>query len=406
MAAVDMTSFAYATKEFFNDQKVEWLTYTERPLLALLPKKRDFYGESYRLPQTYSNIPSRSQTFATAYTNKGTFSGAKFLLTRDHDYALADLDNETRLSTSNNKGAFMAAAAATVEAAISAISDSLEINLFGNSSGSRGQVGAYTGGATTFTLSDIEDVVKYEVGMIIVADDTATGASPRTGSGTVTNVNRDTGVITGSAAWDTAITGFAVNDYLFAAGDTGGNAMISGLSAWVPDTAPTSTPFFGVDRSVDTSRLGGIRFNGTGLAIEEALNGTAYLIHRDGAGRPDFALLGLQKYRDLINDLGDKVRYMDHKIGEVGFTTIMVTAGRGPIKVMGCWAQKNTRAHLIQSDTWGLYSLGMAPQMIEEEGGGKLWHYNLSTDSWQLTVGYYAQLGCSAVGKNGVGHSL
>lgn len=400
--AVDMTSFAYATKEYFDDQKVEWLTYTERPLLALLPKYKDFYGESYRLPQTYSNIPSRSQTFSTAYTNKGTFSGAKFLLTRDHDYALADLDNETRLATGNNKGAFMAAAAATVEAAINAISDSLEINLFGNMSGSRGVVSTVS--ATQILLSDIEDVVKFEVGMILKADDTASGASPRTGSEPITAIDRDTGILT-AAAW-TDISGITAGDYLFCEGDTGGSAMISGLSAWVPDSAPTSSAFFGVDRTADTTRLGGVRYDGTGLSMEEALNGLAYRIHRDGAGRPDFALMGLQKYRDLINELGDKVRYMDHKIGEVGFTTVAVTAGRGPVKVMGCWAQKNTRCHMIQSDTWGLYSLGNAPQMIEEEGGGKLWHYNLSTDSWQLTVGYYAQLGSRAVGKNGVAHSL
>lgn len=402
--SVDMTSFAYATKEYFDDQKVEWLTYTERPLLALLPKYKDFYGDSYRLPQTYGNIPSRSQTFATAYTNKGNFSGAKFLLTRDHDYALADLDNETRLATSNNKGAFMAAAAATVEAAINAISDSLEISLFGDMSGARGVVSTVS--TTEILLADIEDIVKFEVGMILVFDDTSTGASPRAGTEAITAINRDTGVLTG-VDWSTANA--TIGDYIFAEGDTGGNAMISGLAAWVPDSAPSSATFFSVNRALDTTRLGGVRFDGTGLSMEEALNGLAYRIQRDGSGVSDFALLGLQKYRDLINELGDKVRYMDHKIGEVGFTTVAVTAGRGPVKVMGCWAQKNTRAHMIQSNTWGLYSLGNCPQLIESDGkseGGGLWGYNKSADSWQLSVGYYAQLGCKAVGKNGVAHSL
>ena len=51
---------------------------------------------------------------------------------------------------------------------------------------------------------------------------------------------------------------------------------LSGLGAWLPSSAPGSTDsFFGVNRSSDATRLGGIRFDGSSLPLEEALIGAA-----------------------------------------------------------------------------------------------------------------------------------
>lgn len=399
-----MTSFGYATKEYFSDQKIQSATYQNRPALAMIPKYEDFYGESYRLPVTYADIGSRSAAFATAYANKGAFAGAKFLLTRASDYVLADLDNQTLLATSNDKGAFMKAGMATVESALNSIANTMENDLFSDGGGSRGQASS-PGASTTFTLVDIEDIVRWEVGYVVAASANSDGSSPRTGTQAVTAINRDAGVLTGAANWTTAITSFANNDYIFMAGDTGtsGGKKIKGFLAWVPTSAPGATTFFGVDRSVDTARLGGVRIDGTALPIEEAVVGCMYKIFRDGNGMPDKGYMGPNKYRDFVNALGSKVLYTEHKVGEVGFTGIKVIGSGATAEIFPAWAQKNSRCHLLTTKDWGFYSLKKAPQIIEQQGpNGNVWHYNLSADTWQLTCGYYGQVGCAAPGRSGV----
>lgn len=403
--AVDYSSnMSFATKEFYDGQKVQEVTYTKRPLFASLRKKEDWEGSNYRLPTLYADIQSRSATFGTAYANKGNFSGANFALTTNADYLLCDISNETILATKSNKGAFMTGITTTVDSALRSISNTIEIDCFRDGSGARAQVGSVS--TTSLTLLDIEDVVNFEVGMVLQADDTSDGSSPRTGTAAITAINRDTGVLTSGSNWTAQITGLAANDYLFQSGDaiTGTSfSKIKGLAAWVPTTAPTSTTFFGVNRSVDTSRLGGIRYDGTALPIEEALSGGAYKIYRDGVGAPDMVFMGPQKFRDLINALGSKVMYVEHKVGEIGFSGIKLHATIGSMTVLPAWAQKNSRAHMLSMDTWSFVSRGMAPQIIEQEGpNGNVWHYNLSSDSYQLSVGYYGQVGCNAPGWNGV----
>jgi hypothetical protein len=62
------------------------------------------------------------------------------------------------------------------------------------------------------------------------------------------------------------ITGLALNDYIFIQGFAG--ASVSGLEDWCPPQPPTSTPFFGVDRSLN-SRLGGTRLDASQFTPEE-----------------------------------------------------------------------------------------------------------------------------------------
>src|SRR5690606_15691019 len=121
---------------------------------------------------------------------------------------------------------------------------------------------------TALTLANPEDSFFFEVGMRICAsaDDGTTGSLKDSGDFiTISAIDRDAGVLTGDGNWS-GISGITNDDYLFVQGDFG--VAASGLGSWVPSSAPGVTTFFGVDRSVDVERLGGIRYNGSGETQE------------------------------------------------------------------------------------------------------------------------------------------
>ncbi len=397
MADLDLTSFDFALKEFYTDEVVLDLVYRDNPWLAICPKREDFYGDLLPVPLIYGNPQGRSATFATAQANKQPTQGTKFNLTRVSDYGLADIDNETLLASQNNKGAWLEARTTEINGVINALSRSMAVSMFRDSGGSIGQAGSYTATELTFTLSNIEEVTNFELNMELVADDAKAGTSLRTGSGTVTAIDRDTGVITSDAAWDTGITSFAANDYVFVEGDP--TAKMSGLDDWIPSTAPTSTAFFGVNRSVDTSRLGGVRITGTGQPIEEALIEGASRVGREG-GSSDLCFINFEKYSDLEKSLGSKVQYIEvAATANVMFPGIRINGPKGVIDVMPDRNCLPDVAFVLQKETWRLYSLGKAPRVLNTDG---LQMLRLSTsDGVEVRWGYYSQLGCRGPGWNG-----
>ena len=82
------------------------------------------------------------------------------------------------------------------------------------------------------------------------------------------------------------------------------NAKPSGLAAWIPSVAPTvGDNFYGVDRSIDSTRLAGVRYNGSAESIEEALVDASNLLAREG-GKPEIGIMGFASFSALIKALG------------------------------------------------------------------------------------------------------
>lgn len=394
--ALDLTSFDAALKVHYTDDRVQNMTYQDAPLLALLPKMEKFGGKNLPIPIWYGNSQNRSATFSTAVAGSSTESIEDFVLTRASDYSVAQIDNETMEASEGNANAFMEAAKTAIDGALATLSRSLSIALYGTGSGSIGQVQTSSFATTTLTLTDAEDVTKFEKGMVIVTSATNGGGSVRTGELTIVGVDRDAGTITTSANLSTGISAIAQNDYIFAKGDY--DRKIKGLLAWIPSTAPSSTAFFGVDRTQDVTRLGGIRFDGSAMPIEEALIKAAGRAAREGA-KPDYCFLSYSKWTELETALGSKVQYVDLKAtAEVGFRGIMINGPRGPIKVVPDADCPNDRAFMLEMKTWKLYSLGKVPRLIDSDGLKML--RQATADGVEVRATYRAQLGCVAPGRN------
>ena len=403
MASLDMTSFASALKQHYTDEKIENMVYKDNPLLAMISKYEDFGGINLKLPIKYGIPQGRSATFLDAKNNATSSKYEAFLLERVKNYCIAYIDNETLEASKGNANAFIEAATNEIDGAIESITRSLAIGLFGDGSGSIGVVGStYSSTDTSFTLATIEDVTNFEVGMSLVTANATTGAETNVADVTVTSVNRDTGVIglSGTVGFNAAVA----NDYVFPEGDLSASAgtdnlkMISGLNGWVPASAHTSATVFGVNRSVDPTRLGGIRFDASSLPLEEGLIGAASRVAREG-GKPDVCFMNYSNFADLEKALGSKVSYVDVKVKpEIGFRGILIHGPRGPIKVIPDQNCPNNAAFMLQLDMWKLYSLGKAPKILDSDGLKFL--RDSTADAVEVRVGYYAQLGCRAPGWN------
>jgi hypothetical protein len=377
------------------------MVYKDNPFLALVNKMEDFGGRNLPIPLIYGNPQGRSATFSNAQT-RGALTSSKladFVLTRVKDYSIATIDNETLEASKGNANAFMEAATVEVDGAINSLTRSLATSVFRSGFGDIGVVGSIVN-TNDIILSDLASVVNFEVGMVVVASASQGSNLLRVGSASITAVNRASGTITLSTV--AGITSLAPADSLFVQGDRQDSATptrlkVSGLEAWVPSSAPTSSAFFGVDRSVD-SRLGGLRKDGTALPIEEALIDSAALVAREG-GKIDHFFMSYEKYAELEKALGSKVQYVDLAMNaQIGFRGIIINGPRGPVKCIPDQNCPSTRIFGVQMDTWKLYSLGKAVRVIDSDGLQML--RQASADGIEVRYGFYGNLGCRAPGYN------
>ena len=286
---------------------------------------------------------------------------------------------------------------------MNSLTRSLAVSMYGDGSGTIGTVNTTDpGGATFFTLSNAEHVTNFEVGMSIVfAPTSAVGTGGLVGSAvSVTGINRDTGVITVGTALHADVD---AGDLVFQEGDytaAGTRLKVTGLDGWLPAVAPTGgDSFAGIDRSVDATRLGGVRFDGSSMPVEEALIEAASKVARDG-GRPDTAFCDFKTYASLEKSLGARVRYatLNAPDIQIGFNGISIVGPAGEIKIVPDLNCNPDVIYLLQLDTWSLNSLGAAPQFLDLDDNKIL--RDAGADAYEVRLGYYAAMGCSAPGYN------
>lgn len=396
--ALDLVSFSAALKQHYPDWKVENLVYQSNPFMALVPKYEQFGGEVLKMPLIYGNPQNRSASFATANGQTSSSSLKAFLLTRNSDYSIAEISNEVILASEGDANAFLRAATVEIDGALHALGRSVATKLFRSGSGSIGKVSSYTGATKTIVLTVAEDIVNFEVGMVLQGSTADGGGSTKAGTSKIVTVDR----IAGSFTVDADLTGnWAAADYIFVAGDY--DNALKGLASWLPyDDRATklAASFFGVTRSADATRLGGLIYDGTALPIEEALISALALVGREG-GNPDYAFMNFADWSNLVKALGSKVQYTTVKAGQdgaIGFQGIMVNGPRGTVTVVPDVSCQKGEVFIVQMNTWQLASLKKVVNLFDTDGLRML--RSSSADSLQIRCFSYAQLGCTAPGYN------
>lgn len=391
-------------KELYKGQAVQNLVYDEsaRTFLSMV-KKNPFVGKKYPLPIVYEDSVGTGAVFNTAQDNIGTSLPEAFEVTTTREYSIARISTEALMASKNDKGAFLNGLKHTVDSALNALSNRLEAGCFRDGSGQIGRIGSGVA-TTTVVLSNAEDIVNIRIGQKLVTSASKTGALTSAAARTVASVNRDAGSFT----IDVAFGGTAAdNDYLFVMADRYNNdtssavssQRIKGLDAWLPAAAPTAGDnFFGVDRSLDPTRLAGVRYTGNAAAIEESLAGAAARLGRECSAVPDTALMSFQTFRRLTNEMGSKVQLGGGPKLTGGAQELMVYGPKGPIKIVPATFAPNDVIFLLTLNTWELVSMGDAVQILDHDGSRVLRVSN--DDSLEVRCASFSQLCCHAPGRN------
>lgn len=394
MAAVDNTAASAYLKQRFHKRRIENLSYEGSPAFAMIPKKEDFGGENLKVPVSYADLKGRSSSFAVAQANKQGSDTCAFLVTTVSDYALFSIKGQTIKQSKGNMNAWLPALEKEAESAARALARSASWAVFRDSGGDVASIGSNSG--AVITLSNRADIQHFEVGMTLeFGTKSGSTITKRSGKLKITAISRDAGTITCNANV-TTVTSIADGDLIVPEGDA--NNRPTGYAGWIADTdANVPTSLFGVNCQIDTVRLGGLRFDASGMNILEAINDSAARLAENG-GKPDCLFINFDKFRELNNYLGSTVERVQTKVADVGFRGVMV---QGPNSVIEVYADRHCQPNtgwMLQKDTWTLHSSGGVPMLLEEDGQSIL--REATDDAYEGRWGAYYQIYCHAPGYN------
>ena len=407
MASFNLTNFDAAMKHMYPYKKVENMVYKNNPLLAMIPKETSFPGRNATYAVEYGMTTGRSANFQTAQNNRGGTKLEDFVVTRVKDYAVVSVDNETLLAADGSEGSLLDVAKAKTDSALHALARTMGRDIYRSGTGAIGQIHASPSLGNTSIELVAGHAVNFEVGMRLKASATD-GSALYGGVLEVTAVDRDNDVLTTSVAGTTGIPSLTSEDFLYVEGDAangGSNIKMSGLDAWIPSSVSSSS-FFGVDRTLDSTRLGGQR-QGYANSVQETIINAAVKTAREG-GRPDCVFMNPTDWAELALDLegraavagaNNRRRYdANDRAAAFGFSSISIATPTGMVDVYADHNCPINVAYLLQMDTWKLKSLGPAPRLLDFDGLKGIRQSN--EDGVEYRWGYYGNLLCTAPGFN------
>lgn len=405
MAASTISQLDYMIKRYFAP-RMTVLTLRDHPFLDNLKRDSSFAGSSKEVPVLGTGPQGIANTDLTVAQAYGNSVGYKFLITVGDYLACVPLDNKAMEASRNDMGAYANLKKQEIEELLATMGQKMSLDAFGTGGGALGQVGSVT--ATTngvITLKVLSDVVNFERGMILNAsegDGSSTSDTLQSGDGTVTDVDYNLGTVTFTGT----MTGLDADDYLFRkamfAGDVSSTAIIKGLGAWCPSSAPSSTTFFNVNRTA-SSRLGGVRLSSTsGSIADRILDIVTQMQLLYGTTAKD-AYLHPLGWVDLSRELASQgVRAIDKKNADGTWSykslTMMTPAGEVAVE-----SDKHCpRATCFALDPKHLTLLSMQELVHTMNGDGLEMLRNATANSYEIRFVSYPQLECNkptAIGR-------
>lgn len=374
MAAAGLTAYKlYRT--LWPQKAITEAVFNNFPELGLLPKDTSFYEKVRQIAVGMSGPQGIGSTFTTAKANKTASTAVEFTCATKPLYALFSLEGDLMRRAKNDKALLVDPIKREAKLAIRNWKLEVAKAFYGNGGGSLARSTTATSAASqTFTVSDPRDLRFIWPKMKLQSASTdGTSGTVNPGAVTVATVNRAAGTFTiEEASIISAIPGFVNTDYLFRESMFG--AIFPGFEAWNPATAPSATLFRGVDRSVDTDMLGGLRLDVSTKSPRAKAKALANAVY-DNGGEPDLYILHTSDWADLEADLDSagsltRMTAPATKIGTYDFgmsyEAIKMTGPNGPITVVASPNAKAGVGRMLTKSTWILGSMGELLHDIDE----------------------------------------
>lgn len=418
-------------KEYYRDGGVIETTFQDNPLWAMLTKSSNprlignVGGKSFIYPVRYATSQGRSATFANAQTGSQITSSQSvdFSIPNSLNHALSTISTQAMLQSKTNRNAFVDAVTFEMDGCLANLGRDMGGAIYRDGTGQRGVVGASTAlASSSLVLANVDQTLQIEVGQqldLCAAGTQTPRAYGSAGHGLyVIAVNRNTGVLTiGSTpnpqtATPVNITDAtngiptaALGDGIFVAGDE--NAKITGVSGWLPYGGPSATPFFGVVRTVDPTRLAGQSLDGTQMSIEEAfIQGTSNVAKQaGGVGRNQVThfFVPYNKFAQLLNSSSSK-QFVDVAIGkgaetQISFRGLELMTTKGVVTILADNNCPEDRMFGLDINTWEYLYVGEDPVFLWNLDGNDMLR-TPAADGVEIRFASFGALACSKPGSN------
>jgi hypothetical protein len=385
--------------------------YEDQPFLGLVDKDTSWDGLYQIITVEYGGMAGRSATFTNAQGNKSPPKYAQMqVLTRDN-FALWSVDHKLITLSRNDRGALVRALAESTEKATSKLKRSSCWAFWGNGGGACGRVSAIA--ADLITLYDVNDVRNFDIDDVITlsSDDGTGGAGVRAGTLTIDGIDEDAGTLSTVGNVVAGIAAAVVGDYIFHQGDY--NAIFLGVPSYVTPSAPGSggvpASLWGMTRTDFPTRLAGSRFTGAAATPEDAIKSALAKAHRRNI-RTTHLFASPEIYNTIEGNLGSDRRYVDEKVGTVGFKALEFTSQGG--KTVKLYSDADIRKNAagttqyvygLNMDTWKFHTADEYPMWLASvaNGGGKFM-LEENANQTEGRLGGYGQLYTKAPGQNWV----
>jgi hypothetical protein len=383
-------------KILYREGTVAKMVYQDSPVLGLF-KKVEMGGESFNIPLVYTSVNNRSATFATAWAGTDYARSLQWAITVAENFNIARVDHKTILSANSDKKSFARAIEFQVTGAIETLKRDIAHTLYKDGVGIIGQIS--TVGATALVFKSRAAVREIEPGTKLISSANADMSSPNANVLTVVSVDR----AAGSIVYSGTDTSWAANHYVVISGDA--NAKFKGFDAWLPSgagrAAALAASFFGVTRSADATRLGGVEFNAAGKTHEEALIEAEALLREVSECSPDLIIMSPADAAKLKLEITG--RFTQGNIPgngvAISYDAITLHFLNGRARIVEDGACPSGKVYMLKTDTWEIGHLGKGlVNTWEEDGVDALRTYN--ANSLEIRMYSYMQPYCKAPGMN------
>lgn len=413
MSTTDLTVLDPVIKEHYSPFELARMAMQKNKatgMLAKSQKKTNAGGREWVQPIMTALPGGGSVSFSVAVqnANNNTSSYKAFLVKRTAHYRLARVDNQAIEATATGDEDAFESAFDEFDNAIEAEGNWMNFRFFRTGNGEIGQLDGVVNVATpNMAFADISSVWGIRQGEVLQASATL-GSALRAGTVTVATVTRATGAFTLTGNGTAGIGALVNTDFLYLNGDGSNGSTLttaSGLADWVPDTAPTSTLFYGVDRTQETEFLGGVRITGTaGQSIANLLVDAVALVDNIG-GDPDVVWLNPVTFGTLTKQMEGKwittsaVGYDGTKIATIGYKGFSVNLNGKDLTLYTDRCCPLKRIYVLTWSSWCMFSAGPAPNFLQKRAGSII-KVAETADAYEARVGEYFNFSCKAPGFN------
>jgi len=414
MAVLDLTAFDPMVKEHYSPFEVARMAMQRNRATGMLNKsqKKMVGGREWVQPIMTALPGGGASTFSVAVTNaQNNVSAYKnFNVTRKSHYRIAKVDNQAIEATITGDEDAFESAFDEFDNGLEAEGNYINFRFFRTQAGEVGALDGVVNVATTsLAFADRSSMWGVRQGEQIVASATLGGALRSAGATlTIATVTRTTGAFTTTVAGTTGIAALVNTDFIYLNGDipaAGGFLAASGLADWVPDTAPSATLFYNVDRTTESDYLGGLRIDGSSGASLANLLVDAVAAGDNIGGDPDVGWFNPFTFGTLAKQLEGKwvitsaVGYDGKKVAGIGYAGFKVNLNGHDITLYTDRCCPVKRVYVVTWATFCMFSAGPAPNFLQKRAGSII-KVSEANDGYEARIGEYYNFSCKAPGYN------